>query len=161
MKGKTIHKSKSENWASVWRNISKCAFPIQIQSSNYTWMRKAVMTVWNSVVSLGRQRFILSICHCQHHFQTIFTVKEKTLIVDFNYPIQHSAMSGGQLHTLTYVLRNLSHIVCLSLIILQKVKPQKYLRLNHKLRLRTFKNILYTRICKREVIYLYSPCPFL
>lgn len=112
MKGKTIHKSKSENWASG-RNISNCAFPIQIQSSNYTWIRKSVMTVWNSVVSLGRQRFILSICHCQHHFQTIFTVKEKTLIVDFNYPIQHSAMSGGQLHTLTYVLLNLRHICSL------------------------------------------------
>lgn len=143
--------SKSEKWASVWRSISKSAFPNQIQSSNYTWIRKAVMTVRNSVVSLGRQRFIraLSICHCQHHFQTIFTVKAKTLIVDFNYPIQRWAMSGDQLHTLTYVLLNLSNIVWLSSIIVQKVKPQKYLQLNHKLQLRTFKKILY--IYKREV----------
>lgn len=144
MIGKTVHKSKSENWASVWRNISKSVFPNQIQSSDYTWIRKAVMTVRYSVVSLGRQRFILSICHCQHHLQTIFTVKEKTLTVDFKYPNQRSRMSGGQLHTLTYVLLNLSNIVCLlSSIVVQKVKPQKYLRLNHKLQLRTCKNILH------------------
>lgn len=120
--------------------------PFQTRSKVRTWIRKAVMTVRNSVVSLGRQRFILSICHCQHHFQTIFNVKEKTLIVDFNYPIQRWAMSGGQLHTLTFVLLNLSNMVCLSSIIVQKVKPQKYLRLNHKLQLRTLKNILC--ICK-------------
>lgn len=143
MKGKTIHKSKSENWITVWRNISKSAFPNQIQSSNYTWIRKSVMTAWNSVVSLGRQSIILSICHCQHHFQTIVTVKETTLIVDFNYPFQRSAMSGGQLQTLTsYVLLNLSRIVYLSSIIVQKLKPQKYFQLNHKLQLRTLKNIL-------------------